>query len=193
MKKEKSSLMFLFGERVNLRILTEEDARILQEIVHSELARINTMQREPKTLEQEIGFIKNSVGGKYPTNLAFGIHHKEDDKLIGTMGIGGIDWISRAGTSGSLIGYQDYIGKGFGSEAKMLLLDYVFNVLNLRVIYSEVIEYNNRSNGSLQKCGYEEIYRIPKKHFRGGDYFDSIGYQCTRETFEKAKAALGKK
>jgi RimJ/RimL family protein N-acetyltransferase len=193
MKNEKSSLMFLFGERVNLRALTEEDAPILQEIVHSKLARTNTLQRTPKTIDEEISFIQRSSGGNYPTGLAFGIHHKEDDKLIGTMGISQIDWISRTATTGSLIGYQEYVGKGLGTEAKILLLEYAFDVLNLRIIYSDVIDYNNHSSGSLKKCGYVELYRLKEKHYRNGNYNDAIVYQCTRETFLKAKENLVRK
>ena len=188
MYHENSNLIFLKGERVALRTLIEDDASTLLEIVHSDLARFNTLQLTPKTIDDEIAFIRSSrSGGKFPTNLVFGIHYLKEDRLIGTMGVGKIDWVSRTATTGSLIGYEELVGVGLGSEAKMMLLDYAFNTLNLRLIDSEAWAFNGRSNGSLKKCGYQELFRLKGKVFKAGEYHDAVVYECTRESFEEAR------
>ncbi len=62
------------------------------------------------------------------------------------MGIHRINWKDRTATTGAVIGEKAYWDKGYGSEAKMLVLDYAFNMLNLRKICSQVLAFNKRSH-----------------------------------------------
>ncbi|MDP2655742.1 MAG: GNAT family protein [bacterium] len=92
------------------------------------------------------------------------------DRPIGTIGIHGIDRESRVATTGTVIGETDCWGEGYGTEAKMILLDYAFNTLNLRKIYSRVLATNPRSSAYSDKCGYVLEATLPKAHFRKGRY-----------------------
>jgi len=94
--------------------------------------------------------------------------------IIGDMGIHQIDWMSRIATTGAVIGDKNYWGKGYGSDAKMVFLDYAFNELNLRKICSRVIGFNGRSVAYSKKCGYHEEGRLKEHHFRSGQYWDEI-------------------
>ena len=77
-------------------------------------------------------------------------------------------------TTGALIGDKDYWGKGFGTDAKMILLDYAFNTLGLRKILSAVIDYNKRSLRYSLHCGYK-IEGVRKKQiFRNGRFRDEF-------------------
>ena len=97
-----------------------------------------------------------------------------DGKFIGTMGLHGINWINRTATTGALIGEKKYWGKGYGTEAKMLVLNYAFNQLNLRRIKSEVIAYNKRSLNYSLHCGYEIEGRKKQEIYKNGRYWDLI-------------------
>jgi RimJ/RimL family protein N-acetyltransferase len=103
---------------------------------------------------------------------------------IGTMGIHGIDYRHGIATTGALIGEPEYWGKGYGSEAKMLLLEYAFNTLNLRKINSEVIAYNERSTQYSLKCGYKIEGRRRLEHFAKGEYWDVIQLAVFREDWQ---------
>jgi RimJ/RimL family protein N-acetyltransferase len=187
MKTEKNALIFIRGKRINLRILQAEDSPTLLEIVHSDLARENTLQIWPRTNENELTFIKKSNSGEsFPSNIVLGLELVENQKLIGVMGLHRIDWVDKTAMTGSMIGYAEYVSLGYGTEAKMMFLDYAFNTLGLRIIYSEAIDYNKRSNGSLEKCGYEKVGTFQKKHFRKGAYHDVNIYECTVKSFHKA-------
>ncbi|MDP2655064.1 MAG: GNAT family protein [bacterium] len=94
------------------------------------------------------------------------------DRPIGTIGIHGIECESRTATTGAVIGEKDCWGKGYGTEAKMILLDYAFNTLNLRKIYSRVLAINPRSRAYSEKCGYVLEATLPKAHFRECCYVD---------------------
>ena len=66
----------------------------------------------------------------------------------------------------------------------MLLLGFAFWELNLRKVYSYVIEYNSRSTRYSQKCGYREEARLPKHYYKKGKYWDQIILAVYRDEWE---------
>ena len=54
------------------------------------------------------------------------------------------------------------------------ILEFAFNELNLRKIYSEVIDYNKRSIAYSEKCGYKIEACLPKHYYKKGKYWDKI-------------------
>ncbi len=97
-----------------------------------------------------------------------------DGVLIGTMGLHDVSWKDRVATTGALIGEKAYWGQGYGTDAKMTLLDYAFNTLNLRKICSSVLEFNERSLRYNLHCGYRVEGRRKQQHFHNGRYWDEI-------------------
>lgn len=93
---------------------------------------------------------------------------------IGTMGLQNIKWVDRVATTGAMIGEKEFLGRGYGTEAKMLLLNYAFNILNLRKICSEVLAYNRRSYAYQIKCGYKEEGIRRRQYYKKGRYWDAI-------------------
>jgi len=130
-----------------------------------------------------------------PTNsYTLAIVENEGGKLIGSMGINTVDHKHGTAVTGAMIGDENYRSKGYGTEAKMLLLEYAFHELNLRKIYSYVIEYNGRSCRYSEKCGYTEEARLPKHYYKKGQYWDQIILAVYRENWEKiAKDFFAKK
>lgn len=95
-------------------------------------------------------------------------------KFIGTMGLHRINWKDRVATTGALIGEKEYWGKGYGTDAKMILLDYAFNTINLRKICSSVFSFNKRSLRYLLHTGYKVEGVRRKQIFKQGKYWDEI-------------------
>lgn len=67
--------------------------------------------------------------------------------------------------------------------AKLVLLDYAFNTLNLEYVYSEVLGYNGRSARYGEKCGYQEVGRLPNYFRFGGMVVDGIILCAERATW----------
>lgn len=166
-----SEIIFQEGKRVSLRPVLKEDVpRCLKwmndrEVTRCLRARLPTMEAD------EEGWFE-SLHKKKQSDILLTI--VADEKPIGLMGIHGIDWVDRTATTGALIGEKEYWGKGYGTEAKMLLLHYAFETLNLRKICSSVIAYNKRSYAYSIKCGYKEEGRRQKQIFKEGKYWDEI-------------------
>jgi RimJ/RimL family protein N-acetyltransferase len=103
---------------------------------------------------------------------------------IGTMGLHRIDWVNRRATTGSVM-LEDHCGKGFGSDAKMLLLNWAFNELGLRKIESRVLAFNGRSQAYSEKCGYKEVARLREHTLRRGAYHDEVILEVYVEEWRK--------
>ena len=89
-----------------------------------------------------------------PTNLTFAIVLRENDELIGRNELDFLDMVHRSAETGTELFRPEHRGKGYGTEAKHLLLGYAFEVLDLHMVWSIVWEENPRSRAALLKQGY---------------------------------------
>jgi RimJ/RimL family protein N-acetyltransferase len=106
------------------------------------------------TLEEEKEFLQSISKSN---NMIFGIIDNSTDKIIGTCGLHGVNYIDGTAEFGIFIGDKDSWGKGFGMEATRLIIDYGFSVLNLHNIYLRVFEFNKRAIRVYEKCGFKVI------------------------------------
>jgi RimJ/RimL family protein N-acetyltransferase len=112
--------------------------------------------------------------GKSQTNIVLGIETLSDHVFIGIMSLNRINFKDGVATTGAVIGEKEYWGKGYGKDAKMTLLDYAFNVLNLRKICSSAKAFNERSLRYNLRCGYHKEGCRPAQFFFNGQYWDEI-------------------
>jgi RimJ/RimL family protein N-acetyltransferase len=154
-----SDIVFRQGTQVLLRPLERGDIPTLRRWMNDpEITQFLTrvfplMEREEEEWFDNLHKSKNTV--------ALGIVERKRKKLIGSIGLHGINWEQRTATTGTVLGEKDCWGKGYGTEAKMLLLDLAFNALDLYGVLSHVLAYNERSLAYGKKCGYEEVGRLP--------------------------------
>lgn len=145
--------------------------------------------RPPVTLEAQMEWYEG-IAKRSETDHVFAIlmHEQQANGLsyryIGHTGLHQIQWLNGHGITGSLIIDPEGHGKGYGTEAKLLLLYHAFFVKGLRKISSEVKVFNGNSWGHLLKCGYRPIGRRSRHHFHDGAYVDEILFEVFREDFE---------
>jgi len=164
-------VVFLRGKKVILRPFAKSDVPTLTRWINdAEVRRFITISF-PGREEQEAEWV--SKLGSDDKNIVLAIETL-DGVFIGSMGIHGINWKDRTATTGALIGEKEYWGRGYGTDAKMILLDYAFNTLNLRKICSAVIAYNKRSLHYSLHCGYKIEGRRRRHVFKEGRYWDLI-------------------
>jgi RimJ/RimL family protein N-acetyltransferase len=77
-----------------------------------------------------------------------------ENKLIGGLGLDVVDWATRDSFVGIFLGEREYWGKGCGTDAMRLLLQYAFTELNLWRVSLGVFEYNPRAIRSYEKVGF---------------------------------------
>ena len=181
---EKLKVVFRKDDKVILRPVEEQDVPLFQMWMNDPEVTNFIGQFMPCSLEQEKEWQKRTSERRQDA-LTLAIVDAEKDVLIGCMGLNRIDYISGVGYTGTVIGNKEYWGKGYGTSAKKLLLEFAFNQLNLRKIYSDVIAYNERSLKYANKCGYVQEARLPDYYYKNGKYWDKVILAVTRKEWEK--------
>jgi RimJ/RimL family protein N-acetyltransferase len=180
-----SRFIFLKGYKTILRLISKEDASNVVRWLNDPEVRRFLLRQNPLTIEAEYKWIEENNDRPNDIVLAMetlqGIH-------IGNIGLHRIDWVNRNATTGTVIGEKKFQGKGYGTDAKMLLLDYAFNTLNLHKVCSGAIAFNQRSINYSKVCGYVIEARRIQQLFRDGAYQDEVLLAVFSEGFKKAQA-----
>lgn len=122
--------------------------------------------------------------GKDPKDCIYAIETIKKRKFIGMMGLHNIKPVDQRAITGAVIGDRCFWGKGYGADAKMLLLYHGFMKLNLRKINSSVLAFNRRSQMYLQKTGYQIEGVLKRQIYYRGEFIDKILLALFREDFE---------
>ena len=171
----------LLGDRIYLSPRNSEDVEKFTEWLNDfrvtdyigKSSNLVTLESEKKFLEENI-----------TPEAVFVIVTMEDNKMIGTVSLEKIDMINRIGTLGIFIGEEEYRGKGYGTEAVKLILEYGFKYLNLYNINLDLMEFNTRALKCYEKCGFKEYGRRRKCRFVNGKYYDCISMDILADEFE---------
>lgn len=183
---ENHTAPFLVGERVTLRTVCVADApKFLRWINDSATNRYLIRGDFPMGWEDEKEWIEK-ISRRKEGHLHLGIEVPELG-LVGLMGLSVGSWTDRTAGTGTMIGEAAARGKGYGTEAKMLLLRHAFHRLNLRKVYSEVCVVNEASLKCQLRCGYREEGRLIGDLYRDGVYHDRVILAATKESFEAAE------
>jgi RimJ/RimL family protein N-acetyltransferase len=109
-----------------------------------------------------------------PDHTSFVIYERTTARPIGTAGLSSINHAHRRAEFGIGIGEHDCWGKGYGTEATRLVIDYGFNVLGLHNVMLRVFSYNERAIRAYQKVGFREIGRRRQAQRIGARTYDVV-------------------
>jgi RimJ/RimL family protein N-acetyltransferase len=121
------------------------------------------------------------------TNYYFAIRTLEDDRIIGVIGLDGIQWTHGDCFVGIGLGEREFWGKGYGTDAMKIILRYAFTELNLQRVSLNVFEYNPRGVRSYEKAGFSHEGRERGLLLREGKRWDVIFMGILREEWLKIK------
>ena len=176
----------LIGERVYLRALEPSDAESIARLDAVEEETFMYRRRLPTSPLDHLNRIQHDCQVRPPRSLSFAVCLREDDTLLGEVGVVGIDWVHRHGSTFSWLGPAGIRNRGYGTEAKHLLLGYCFERLGLHVLGSDVAESNTRSAAALLKQGYRRAGAQKWVDVKGGRYIDEHLFDLTREDWRRA-------
>jgi len=106
------------------------------------------------------------------------------NKLIGNVGLMDINNINRTAEIGIFIGDKEFQNLGYGTEAIKLLLNYSFNILNLKNILLRTYSFNQRALKCYEKCGFKIIGKRRNSQYFTGEYHDIIFMDILSDEFE---------
>jgi RimJ/RimL family protein N-acetyltransferase len=103
-----------------------------------------------------------------------------DGEHVGFTGLHRIDWRHGCAVTGLLIGRKERWGQGLATDAVRVRTRYAFDVVGLRLLLSEVLEGNTASVHMLERAGYRQVGRIPRRYFKRGAYRDALLFALER-------------
>jgi RimJ/RimL family protein N-acetyltransferase len=161
------------GELVSLGPIRREHVhRYLRWVNDFGTTRYLGIEPRPMTLEQETAWYERaSTNQEQPL---FTIFERATGRAIGNCGLHNVDYRNRRTDVGIMIGEPDARGRGYGTEAMRLLLDFAFTVLGMHSVMLLVYEYNYAARRSYEKAGFREIGRRRESRWYHGRFWDEI-------------------
>jgi RimJ/RimL family protein N-acetyltransferase len=159
--------------RVFLRAFELEDhVKIHQWRNDREVARnfggvplFSSSQNEKKWLEERI-FDKCSV--------SCAICLKKTGEFIGCIFLNDIDAHNRSGHAPVFIGEKKHWGKGYATDARVLMLRYAFFDRGLNRVWARVLDDNPGALKMHEKCGYRKEGMLRESAFKDGRFINEI-------------------
>jgi len=142
----------------------------------------------PMSLEDEEVWYQEMLKGKDRT---FVIETK-DGRPIGNIGLIGLDWKNRRTEIGIMIGEKDAWSKGYGTDAILVLLRYLFGELNLNRISLFTDVNNPRAIRCYEKCGFRSEGVMRQHRFKRGRYIDCVLMSILRTDWERPNGTSGR-
>jgi len=171
------------GQHVYLGPIRRDLAPVYQRWMNDlEVSRTLTAHwRVPFTVEDEIEWFEQAR--RDPTRRVFTIYERSTWRPIGNTGLHQIDHRHGTAEFGIMIGEADARGRGYGTEATRLMLDYAFTVLGLHNVMLRVYAYNLPAHRAYSKAGFREFGRRREAVRMGGRWWDVIYMECLASEF----------
>jgi len=160
------------GERIYLKIMQEENATVdycdwLNDVVVNKYLETRSV-----TIKELKKYIKEKLVDD--NCLFFGIFMKIDNRHIGNLKLEPINWQKKTAVFGILIGDKNYWGKGVGTEATKLAIDFSLNSLGLNELELGVISKNTGAIKVFKKSGFKVVEILEKEMNHDGVLYDKV-------------------
>ncbi len=173
------------GPNIRLRSLELKDATAIIQMYNYLEARRFLDDPAPLSKDDAEQWIRKTwEARKAHQNFFFAIELSKTKKLLGICGLFGVRKINRKAELMITLFEEDHRGKGHGTEALQLLLNYGFNQLNLHRIVLFTHEINQRAQKVYEKIGFKPGGRRRQASFFEGAYHDILLYDMLDSEFQ---------
>ena len=150
--------LIVVGDKVALGPLRRDLASTYARWVNQLEVRRGLDHRGIATRESEEKWVddSNKEGAeREPKTVEFTVYDRTDAAPVGTAGLFQIEHAHGLAKFGIAIGERR--GQGLGTQATRLVLDYGFNVLHLRNVLLEVLDWNVAGLAAYERAGFRQI------------------------------------
>lgn len=174
---------FIIGKKLYLRGLERKDleGNYFQWANDPEVTYYMFMGAYPNTIEALQEEYDKLIKSK--NDVVFAIIDKKTDTHIGNVGLYTINWISRSGELRIIIGEKKYWGKGYGTEATKLVLEYAFDKLNLNKVWLGVNVEHVAAVRCYENAGFVKEGILREEIYRNGKYYDAVRMSVLRKEY----------
>ncbi len=164
--------------------------RDLIPVYHAWISNLETSQYlsgggSAPTLDEEIDWYERAI--RLENEQRFTMYALPEFHPIGTVNLHQINHRHRKANMGIMIGEPAMRGRGLGTEAVELIVDYGFNALNLYSIWLTTSEFNTAGRRAYAKAGFTEVGRRRQWFFQAGRFWDEIHMDILAEEFTASR------
>jgi diamine N-acetyltransferase len=171
------------GEKVALGPIRRDLLPLYQRWINDfEATRTLAVRLAPMTMEAEDAWYEQA--SKSEDGVQMTIYERASMRPIGNTDLRHIDHYHRTAEFGILIGEKECWGKGYGTEATRLMLDYGFTALGLHNIMLTAFSFNERGLRAYTRSGFREIGRRREAFRLAGQVYDVVYMDCLASEFE---------
>lgn len=179
-----SPILNIIGERIALGPLRRDLVPLYQRWFNDfGTLRTLAMPPRPMTLEAETAWYERAAASDASV-VYFTIYETGSWRPIGNALWRDIDYRNRTAAMAIFIGDAADRGKGYGTEATRLMLDYAFTGLGLHSAMLTCYEFNRAGQRAYEKAGFRVFGRRRACHWMGGRLWDEIYMECLASEFE---------
>lgn len=158
---------------IKLRKLSANDYTTYHEWRNDvEVMQSTSPQLDMYTLEETEQFV--SMISSQSNAKGYMIEHKGTEKVVGIISLINVDYKNQSAECIIDIGSKDMWGKGIGSEAMSLILEYAFKELNLHRVFLQVFDFNERAIKLYKKMGFSHDGKFREALYRFGKWHDIV-------------------
>lgn len=174
----KGSVVYL--KRLDLEYIEEYSESLLNSSTETIMLTTTTQVFNKQGIYK---YVESVIGDA--SRIDFLIFSKETDELVGEVAISDIDRNNRSASIRIAIDKKANFGKGFGSEALIIALNYGFGMKNLHRIELEVLNENERGIHVYEKLGFRREGIKRDGCFFNHCYHDLITMSILEEEFRQ--------
>jgi RimJ/RimL family protein N-acetyltransferase len=183
MKYHEGGFIMYVGQKVRLREYRKEDIPLRLIYINDPEIGISLTPDIPfpMTLHEEEKWFQSLTA--ISDTYKFAIESLEDNKFIGGCNINGVDWKNSVATIGIFIGSKEHRGKGCGTDAMKVLIEFIFMQMNINKIRLTVYSYNQAALRCYEKCNFRIEGVLRQEIYRDGKHYDKIAMGLLREEY----------
>ncbi len=162
----------IYGERIYLRPIVEDDTDMVLEWRNSENVVKNFIYRKQITKSEHLEWLKNKVDKGLVHQ--FIICDNVGDTPYGCVYIPHFDDENNKAECGIFLGDNKNRPRGIGAEAMKMVLDYCFEQLNVHKVVTRVLAFNKASLKMNERAGYVQEAYLKDELYIDGKYEDVV-------------------
>jgi len=172
--------MYIYKE-IAFRAIERADLEILRSLHNDPSTYMNLLNIDFIDEENQQEWWKNlhNVKNDMRMALCFAANPQE---VFGRLRIQNVNTLHRNCEIGLDI-RREYRQQGLGRKSYVMLLRFLFEEMNMNLVYLRVAEFNPEAKELYRKCGFRETGSLPQFFFRHGRFWDYIFMCITREEY----------
>ncbi len=179
-------ILNIVGTLVALGPFVREDVPVYTRWINDfEVTRYYLDTPRPQTLEERAAWYER-LSASNLNDIDFAIYELATMRSIGRVGLEDISYQHRRASFGILIGEKECWGKGYGTEATRLTLDYGFRLLGLHNIMLSVSSANTAAIRAYTRAGFHVIGARRECRREDDQTLDNIFMDCLSTEFDRS-------